>query len=82
MMIAPYRSRVPTAHVYALLQALSGIARAQEEDEDRATWSDVFFPRDPVTRRMIFCGMGIAFFSQATGTEAAVYYTPTILKYA
>jgi hypothetical protein len=29
---------------------------------------------------MIFCGMGIAFFSQATGTEAAVYYTPTILK--
>ena len=60
--------------------ALAAIARAQEEDKDSAAWADVFFPRDPVTRRMIFCGMGVAFFSQATGTEAAVYYTPTILK--
>lgn len=61
--------------------ALAAIARAQEDDKDCATWADVFFPQDPVTRRMIFCGMGVAFFSQATGTEAAVYYTPTILKY-
>lgn len=62
--------------------ALAAIARAQEDDKDCATWADVFFPQDPVTRRMIFCGMGVAFFSQATGTEAAVYYTPTILKSA
>jgi MFS family permease len=29
---------------------------------------------------MLFTGWGVAFFSQASGTEAAVYYTPEIMK--
>ena len=42
----------------------------------------VFLPARGAPRAMILAGMGCAFFQQATGVEAAVYYTPETLEAA
>lgn len=47
----------------------------------RGTFSDVICPQ-PKWRRLIWAGMGTALFQQLTGVEAAVYYTPEVLKAA
>jgi len=65
---------------------LAKIERGQQHqagaDEGEASWMDVICPGDALTRSMIFAGMGVAFFSQASGTEAIVYYSPTVLEKA
>tara|TARA_B110001452_G_scaffold26661_1_gene20911 strand:+ start:3551 stop:3904 length:354 start_codon:yes stop_codon:yes gene_type:complete len=38
------------------------------------------YPRDQVLRIMVFTGLGIAIFSQATGTEATINYIPEIMR--
>ena len=42
----------------------------------------VFYPAKGAPRAMIVAGMGVAFWQQATGVEAAVYYTPETLESA
>ena len=42
----------------------------------------VFFPAKGAPRAMIIAGLGCAFWQQATGVEAAVYYTPETLEAA
>jgi len=56
----------------------SSIARALEDEDQEASWSTVLFP-SPTVRRMLLAGLGVAFFQQACGSEAIVYYSPTIL---
>jgi sugar porter (SP) family MFS transporter len=54
-------------------------AVAEEALQDRRDgWSEIFCP-SPVVRRMLLAGLGVAFFQQISGSEAIVYYTPTIL---
>jgi hypothetical protein len=36
----------------------------------------------PPVRLLLLAGLGNAFFQQATGVEAAVYYTPEVLESA
>ena len=38
------------------------------------------YPRDQVLRIMVFTGLGVAIFSQATGTEATINYIPEIMR--
>jgi len=47
----------------------------------RGAWSDVLCPQQK-WRRLIWAGMGTALFQQLSGVEAAVYYTPEVLKAA
>ena len=42
------------------------------------TWSALF--TEPVARQALIIGAGTAFFQQANGSEAAVYYVPQVLK--
>ena len=44
------------------------------------TWSALF--AEPVPRRALLIGAGTAFFQQANGSEAAVYYVPQVLQAA
>src|SRR5687767_6151133 len=46
------------------------------------TWRQLLCPRGKGMRRMITIALGINLFQQATGIEAAVYFTPTTLKKA
>jgi len=43
--------------------------------------SDLLFP-SPAIKRILLAGFGVSFFQQASGVEAAVYYTPTTLRNA
>ncbi|KAL1523395.1 hypothetical protein AB1Y20_018337 [Prymnesium parvum] len=59
---------------------LDGLRRGSESQVQEAGWSDVLCPKTRLLRAMILSGMGIAFFSQACGTEAIIYYSPTIFS--
>jgi len=48
--------------------------------EAKATWMQTIYPRDQVLRIMVFTGLGVAIFSQATGTEATINYIPEIMR--
>jgi len=48
------------------------------EEQAEAGWGQLLCP-SVVTRRMLVVGLGIAFFQQACGSEAIVYYSPSIL---
>jgi len=45
-------------------------------------WGDVAWHPDPVVRTMVWRGLGVAFFSQAMGTEAVVYFAGSIVQTA
>eukprot|EP00164_Ancoracysta_twista_P006646 GFYU01009291.1.p1 GENE.GFYU01009291.1~~GFYU01009291.1.p1 ORF type:complete len:497 (+),score=115.11 GFYU01009291.1:84-1574(+) len=49
--------------------------------DQQADWSAVLNPSAEL-RPILFVGLAVAFFQQATGIEAAMYYTPDILKEA
>ncbi len=42
-------------------------------------WAQVLCPKSEYIKRALLIGIGISFFQQASGNEAAVYYTPHIL---
>lgn len=45
-----------------------------------AGWRSVLLPSDPAVRRMLLAGLGVAFFSQACGTDLAIVYSSEILS--
>jgi len=57
-------------------------ALAEERTKPEPRWIDVAWPSNPVERRQMHRGLGVAFFSQATGTEAVVYYAASIVQQA
>jgi len=59
-------------------EAVASIEAAVAQESREAGWSDVLCPA-PATRRMLLAGLGTAFYQQVSGSEAVVYYTPTIL---
>jgi sugar porter (SP) family MFS transporter len=58
---------------------LTAIEEAIADDAKEVGWSKIFCPT-PQVFRMLLAGIGCAFFQQASGNEAIVYYTPTVLK--
>ena len=41
---------------------------------------EVLWPSDRVVRAALFVGLGLGFWQQASGSEAAVYYSPHVLE--
>lgn len=58
---------------------LRSIEDAIAMEAQEAGWREVLCPAKPV-QRMLVVGIGIAFFQQMCGSEAIVYYSPTILE--
>mmetsp|Transcript_40291 Transcript_40291/g.126045 ORF Transcript_40291/g.126045 Transcript_40291/m.126045 type:complete len:549 (-) Transcript_40291:72-1718(-) len=50
--------------------------------QEPATWEEILFPRTRVLQRALFIVMGLAFWQQATGSEAVLYYSATFLREA
>jgi sugar porter (SP) family MFS transporter len=61
---------------------LAVIQKAVTHTSGEPGWLEVLLPRDPVQRAALFIGLGLGFWQQASGSEAAVYYTPTVLQNA
>jgi MFS family permease len=59
---------------------LESIRSAIQNDSSagEASWGEIFCPKDRPTARMLTAGLGVAFFSQACGTEAVTYYIPEV----
>jgi len=49
--------------------------------QEYAPWSEIFCPGS-LLRKIIWIGWGVPLLSQATGTEAAVYFSPEIMRNA
>ena len=81
-------ARAVLHRIYAADEAEQLIASLGEERRQTkplplcAGMRRVFLPARGAPRAMILAGMGCAFFQQATGVEAAVYYTPETLEAA
>jgi len=81
-------ARAVLHRIYAADEAEQLIASLGEERRQTKPLSlcaglrRVFLPARGAPRAMILAGMGCAFFQQATGVEAAVYYTPETLEAA
>eukprot|EP00752_Nemacystus_decipiens_P008062 g7206.t1 len=54
-------------------------AVAGEEDSGKATWSELLFSTSPALRSTLILGLGLGIAQQASGSEAAVYYSPSVL---
>ena len=53
-----------------------------DSNNDRNGWMEVFCPNNEYIKRALLIGVGVSFFQQASGNEAAVYYTPHIFARA
>eukprot|EP01084_Bolivina_argentea_P001242 2289_1 len=56
--------------------------KLENEQSHGKGWLEVFCPKNEYIKRALIIGVGIAFFQQASGNEAAVYYTPHIFAKA
>eukprot|EP01083_Nonionella_stella_P142400 440515_1 len=57
-------------------------ARHDDGSSKCGGWLDILWPHNAYVKRALLIGVGIAFFQQASGNEAAVYYTPHIFARA
>eukprot|EP00904_Undaria_pinnatifida_P012714 jgi/Undpi1/8573/HiC_scaffold_25.g11038.m1 len=48
-------------------------------DGKAATWGELLFSDSPALRRTLFLGLGLGIAQQASGSEAVVYYSPSVL---
>ncbi|KAM3576673.1 hypothetical protein VYU27_001476 [Nannochloropsis oceanica] len=86
------QGRVPEArHVLRKITGLDqeaerevvAIEEAIQMERDVTTdWSEVLCPRHRAILLPVLMGLGLGFFQQASGSEAAVYYSPKILAEA
>eukprot|EP00039_Didymoeca_costata_P012827 m.186701 g.186701 ORF g.186701 m.186701 type:complete len:504 (-) comp15594_c0_seq4:1589-3100(-) len=68
--------------VYTGKEASCALAELQDlAKQEKGTWKTFFCPTKSI-RPLLVAGVGTAFFQQATGVEAQVYYTPEILESA
>eukprot|EP00903_Cladosiphon_okamuranus_P016207 g14955.t1 len=52
------------------------------DNNDEPGWMEVLWPSDRVVGAALFVGLGLGFWQQASGSEAAVYYSPHVLEAA
>ncbi|KNC85476.1 hypothetical protein SARC_02346 [Sphaeroforma arctica JP610] len=69
--------RVPTS-AQGLVTQRSAYTDILTQGTAEGTWGDILFPTAQ-TKSMLAAGLGIAIYQQVCGSEAVVYYTPTIL---
>lgn len=81
-------AREVLSRIYSSEEAIATIEVLRGERRDSKPLSlcaglrRVFLPAKGAPRAMILAGLGCAFWQQATGVEAAVYYTPETLEAA
>lgn len=61
----------PTVEQYEL-----ALGRAKKQGE--GVWRELLIAPSPAVRRMLLCALGLHFFQQACGIDAAVYYSPVV----
>lgn len=72
------RDVLPTQAILKSVQKHGGGANGEENDEPG--WIEVLWPSDRVVGAALFVGLGLGFWQQASGSEAAVYYSPHVLE--
>jgi predicted MFS family arabinose efflux permease len=76
----PYLA-MPTLKHLAFLVSLHEMSKSIEEHaQQEPSWAQVLFPSDEVRRYALVIGLGLGFWQQASGSEAAVYYSPEVLE--
>eukprot|EP00250_Pteridium_aquilinum_P029835 c40204_g1_i1 orf=50-1654(-) len=65
----------PTAEEYN-----QAFGKAQKQGE--GVWRELIIAPSPAMRRMLLCALGLHFFQQACGIDAAVYYSPVVFREA
>ncbi|KAF5176181.1 Major facilitator superfamily transporter mfsa [Thalictrum thalictroides] len=65
----------------AAIQEAASKSNVKSKYKEKAVWRELLTP-SPTLRRMLITGIGIQGFQQITGTDATVYYSPTIFKEA
>ncbi|CAM9206663.1 unnamed protein product [Ascophyllum nodosum] len=70
--------RETLAAILKSIQKHGGETDGTENDEPG--WMEVLWPSDRVVRAALFVGLGLGFWQQASGSEAAVYYSPHVLE--
>mmetsp|Transcript_24589 Transcript_24589/g.82535 ORF Transcript_24589/g.82535 Transcript_24589/m.82535 type:complete len:370 (-) Transcript_24589:42-1151(-) len=71
-----------TGSVESASHQVAAMERAKMDDDGPPPWSQVLCPPDRAVRAMVWRGFGIAFFSQAMGTEAVTYYVGAVMREA
>lgn len=75
----------PREQAEAEAKAALNLQSERKSDTDSSSlsgagWRSVLLPSDPAVRRMLLAGLGVAFFSQACGTDLAIVYSSEILS--
>lgn len=68
-------SQDPTSEEYEL-----AFGKAKKQGE--GVWRELLIKPTPAVRRMLLCALGLHFFQQACGIDAAVYYSPVVFREA
>ncbi|CAN0382366.1 unnamed protein product, partial [Ectocarpus fasciculatus] len=53
---------------------------AGEEDSAKTSWSELVCTSSPALKSTVLLGLGLGIAQQASGSEAAVYYSPSVLS--
>ncbi|CBN73775.1 mannitol transporter, putative [Ectocarpus siliculosus] len=53
---------------------------AGEEDSAKSSWSELVCTTSPALKSTVLLGLGLGIAQQASGSEAAVYYSPSVLS--
>eukprot|EP01084_Bolivina_argentea_P165514 287531_1 len=68
---------------YEAKELLESISKSVEaHHEEKPTWRNILFPEHKAMQRVLVIAVMLGICQQISGTEAAVYYTPEILKEA
>lgn len=65
--------------VYCFSAGRGGGTVAMGNKTKAATWGELLFSDSPALRRTLFLGLGLGIAQQASGSEAVVYYSPSVL---
>lgn len=57
-----------------------GAGRDRHDPRVLATWSELLCSVSPALRSTLYLGLGLGIAQQASGSEAAVYYSPSVLN--
>lgn len=73
--IEPDETRDPTPEEFE--EVLS-----KKKKQGEGVWEELLWKPTPAVRRMLVCALGLHFFQQACGIDAAVYYSPVVFREA
>ncbi|CAM9643191.1 unnamed protein product [Ectocarpus fasciculatus] len=77
----PIEAKETLQAIVKSVQSHGNAANGGDKNEEPG-WMEVLWPSDKVVRAALFVGLGLGFWQQASGSEAAVYYSPHVLEAA